>query len=312
VTGTPVAVVIPNYNGWRDTVECVRSLLAVSGGAPRVVVVDNASADDSVERLREAFANEASVEIVPLARNLGYAGALNAGVEHVRADAPDFVWFLNNDTVVDDGALSAQLEAARVFPRAAVFAPKIVYFDEPDVIWSAGSVIIRPRGRCEHRGYDAKDDGAWDRAEAVDSATGCSLLARWDAVEAAGGWSEDYFMYWEDVDWVDRVKAQGRTCVYVPAARVLHKVGRSFEGAKPLQVRYEARSRLMFFWRRHRMWFPLVLAWTKFDALNNWRVFGWWKGKATYLGIFDFLAGRRGALPGERVPDECPCETTPD
>src|SRR2546425_7090973 len=104
-----VAIIVLNWNGWRDTVQCLTSLKKLSYPNVRIVVVDNRSTDDSVSQIRQAFPDEAIIEVE---KNLGFAGGCNVGIRHALEAGAEYVWLLNNDTTVDARALGAMVEMA--------------------------------------------------------------------------------------------------------------------------------------------------------------------------------------------------------
>ena len=147
---------------------------------------------------------------------------------------------------------------------------------------------------ARHRGLDETDAGQYDVAGETDFATGCSLLFRAGVVAAAGYLAEDYFLYWEDVDWSVRVSRQGWKILYVPASRVLHKVSASVENNSAVQTYYYFRSGLLFY-RRHAPGSLLRFAANHLAyALNQY-----FQGRKHILrgyraGLMDFLFKRFG------------------
>ena len=258
-----VGVILVNWNGWRDTRECLESCARLAYPDFEVIVVDNGSTDDSVTRLRERFPE---LRLIETGANLGFAGGNNAGLHAALALGAAYVWLLNNDTVVDAASLSALVDVLRDDPSAGFATSKIYYQDRPGTLWYAGGSLSRLWGWSQHRGSDERDEGQYEELTAVDFATGCSLLARASAVTSIGPMDEDYFLYWEDIDWSARARRAGWRVVYVPGSRVWHKLGGSTpRERRHLQWRYEGRNRLLFY-RRQR---PRALAWITLSALLN-------------------------------------------
>src|ERR1700747_2146681 len=110
----PVEIVVLNWNGWRDTVQCLTSLRRLSYDDFRIIVVDNGSTDDSVQQIRQKFPD---VSIIEAGANLGFAGGCNLGIRHAIRDETEYLWLLNNDTTVDSRALGAMVERAEVDPK---------------------------------------------------------------------------------------------------------------------------------------------------------------------------------------------------
>jgi N-acetylglucosaminyl-diphospho-decaprenol L-rhamnosyltransferase len=243
-----VAAVIVSYNVRDHLLACVASLRA--DGVQEVVVVDNASADGSVEAVRAA---DPGVTVLPLDRNLGFAGGVNRGVAATRAP---YVAVLNPDLVVDPGTTKVLLEALERDPAVAVVAPRIETPDGalypsarrfPSVVDAAGHAFlwfVWPSNRFSRR-YKMVD---WDHAAAadVDWVAGTYLVARREAWAQVGGFDEGFFMYLEDVDLCWRLWRAGWRVRYEPAARVVHAIGRSTDQTPYRMILQHHRSLWLF------------------------------------------------------------------
>ncbi|MEI6727050.1 MAG: glycosyltransferase family 2 protein [Actinomycetes bacterium] len=289
-----VCVILVNWNSWPDTVACLESCAALTYPNVEIVVVDNGSADDSVVRLGERFPD---LRVVETGANLGFAAANNVGMRAALSGGAEYVWLLNNDTVVDPSALSELVDALRTDRGAGIACSRIYYLNEPNRLWFAGGCLSAWSGWALHRGVDQIDHGQYDEVEEVDFATGCSLLARAAAVAACGPMAEDYFLYWEDVEWCVRARRAGWRVVYAPRSRVWHKVGgSSADGSGRVHWRYEGRNRLRFY-AKHRPWAlgwvaPATLASALYLAARGRPG----DGLALLQGSLDACRGRRGAL----------------
>jgi len=231
-----VGIVVVNWNGIVETRRCVRSLLRLRGASVRIVVVDNASTDGSASALRAEFPD---VAVVELPANLGYAAAANAGIRWARDNALTYVWLLNNDTLVDPGALEAFVAAARRIGGACILAPRIVTGEEGADTWSAGGSLRWPWMERVQRGVDVRAEPCGEM-ERVDWASGCSLFFPLSTVDQTGPLDERYFLYLEDVDWCRTARRHGVGTWYVPEARVWHAVSRSVGAVDGRILRYYA------------------------------------------------------------------------
>jgi GT2 family glycosyltransferase len=200
-------------------------------------LVDNGSTDGSGERLHTRFPD---VQYLQTGSNLGYAGGNNRGFEVALATATDYVLVLNNDTVVDPGCIGALVSAAEE-TGAAVSAPLIVYFDEPDRVWYGGGVLSRARAVGIHLGEVQPVDPT-QRRSPTSFVCGCCFLVRADVLRNVGGFDETFFAYAEDAEWSLRVAEAGHAMIYEPSARVLHRIE---PGAAPsaFQIRQRDRNR---------------------------------------------------------------------
>ena len=241
-----VVAVILNWNNEPDTAECLDSLVADGLPLSRVVLVDNASADGSGERLHERFAE---AHYVQTGANLGYAGGNNVGVRHALTMSPDWVLVMNNDTVVEPGMLAALVWAGEAHPRRAALAPKIVRHDDPTRLWFDGGYFSLMRGLGRHRGEGAPDiPGDTRPAERVGFLTGCCLLLRAAVIAPMPElFRADFFIYAEDVELSYRLERTGWELWYVPTARLRHKVPPfgTVPPARHLHLRDRNRRRLV-------------------------------------------------------------------
>ena len=259
-----VAAVIVSYNVADLLVRCVESLRA--DGIDRIVVVDNASADDSVAAIRHA---DPRVEVVALDRNLGFGAGANRGV--ARTTEPH-VLVLNPDVEVEPGSTKALLEALARDPRLALVGPRIVTPEGetypsartfPDLADAAGHAFLHfvwPSNPFSRR-YRMLD---WDHGDArdVDWVAGTHFLARRTAWDEVGGFDEAYFMYMEDVDVCWRLHAAGWRVGYEPRAAVIHGIGRSTDQTPYRMIAAHHRSLLRYAARtsrgRQRLALPLI------------------------------------------------------
>lgn len=242
---TVIAVVL-NWNNEPDTVECLESLVADGLPLAQVVLVDNASADGSGDRLHARFPD---ARYVQTEANLGYAGGNNAGVREALAMDADWVLVLNNDTAVEPGMLRALVTAGESQPRAAAIAPKIVRFDEPTILWFDGGYFSRMRALGGHRGEGTRDRVPDLRpAERVSCLTGCCLLLRASVIAPMTElFRSDFFLYAEDTELCVRLDRHGWELWYVPTARLRHKVPPygAAPSARHIQLRDRNRRRLV-------------------------------------------------------------------
>ncbi len=293
-----VSIVLVNWNGWKDTVECLASLSLLQYHAIQIVIVDNGSADGSVEKIREycrgqlgvtsPFFAEQPAAQVPFAQltaeeaaatgnvnaepgtvtiitnqgNLGFAEANNQGTRYaLRAFNPEYVLFLNNDTVVDPRFLAAFVEVAEADPSIGFLGPKTCYYDyqgRRDVINFAGGELSLFTGNTVHIGQNQPDQGQFDTRRVVDYVEGSCLLARSPMLKQIGLLDPGYFVYYEENDLVMRGREAGYSAVYVPTAVIWHKVSASSKKT-PIKTYYMARNRFWFM-KRHAGWhYPLFL-----------------------------------------------------
>jgi GT2 family glycosyltransferase len=215
-----VVVIVLTWCREDDTAECLASLAASHWPRLTVLLVDNASADGSGERLHARFPDVAYLQT---GENLGYTGGNNRGFEWALAHGADHIVVLNNDTVVDPACIGHLVRAAEADARIGGVSPKILVHGAPDVTWFAGGDLSLMRGTALHRGEYAPD-GDGGVAGPITFMTGCCFLLTRAALERVGGFEESFFAYNEDVDLSYRLLEAGYTLRYEPRARLDHKV----------------------------------------------------------------------------------------
>jgi GT2 family glycosyltransferase len=232
-----VGVVVLNYRGLADTIACAESLAALDVPA-RLIVVDNGSDDGSVEKL----AGLAGVELIANGRNLGFAAGNNVAIERLLADGHEFVWVLNNDTVVEPPTLRELLDVADRDPGVGAVGAVIYASGAPERVLTFGGGSLR---RWSGRTRDARR--ADDR---VDYLTGASMLLRSAALREVGVFDPRYFFTWEDVDLSTRLVSAGWRLAVAERARVWHRWGGTLEPLAPRRFAEHAAG-LVVYMRAH-------------------------------------------------------------
>jgi GT2 family glycosyltransferase len=198
------------------------------------------------------------VELIRNDANLGYAAGNNRGIRRALERGADWVLLLNNDVVVDSGIVDALAGAAGARPDAGVLACKVLFASDPTRIEFAGAdfnALLGYSGR--QRGYGRTDDGDDGALRDIGRGTGAAMAVSRRAIDAAGLFDEQLFLYVEDTDLCLRIRASGAAIVYVPNARVWHEGGAAGGGrASASALYYHARNTLAVA-ERHRPLPPL-------------------------------------------------------
>ena len=229
-------IIILNWNNASDTINCLDSLKHIDWSNYEVILIDNASTDGSVEKIRELFPE---ITIVENEKNLGVAGGRNVGIDLAleqinddRTETPEYILFLDNDTKVDKRFLTEMLEKAKSDRRIGVLNPKICYLGEPNRIWSAGGRLNFSRCEITLRGIDECDEGQYDETCDIDWALGCVYLITKDALQTVGKFDPIFGLYCdEEIDWCIRSKKAGYRIVYVPKSKIWHRYSKTMPGA---------------------------------------------------------------------------------
>jgi len=221
-----VAVVVLNWNGWRDTIACLESLRHMDV-VPRVVVVDNGSTDGSQDRIR---AEAPGAQLVQLPSNRGFSRGMNAGIAAALREAPwvDYVWVLNNDTLVEPSTLSRMVTLGDSDPRIGVVGGRLVDADGSGRIQAMGGGHI-------NRWLGTTSTHLAPSSEACDHLVGASLLVRRALLRQVGGFDERYFFYLEDTDLSLRARRAGWRLAVAQDATVIHRRGASIDAGSTIR-----------------------------------------------------------------------------
>jgi hypothetical protein len=228
-----VYLVVLNWNGYSDTHECLASLRGLAYPRYKVLVVDNASSDDSAERIAAAHPE---AELLRCAKNLGIAAGYNAGIRAALQRGADYVVPMNNDLDCDPMFVARLVATQRAWPACGVVMPKIFYYEERDRIWSAGAYARWMPSNIVMRGRQQKDGPAFAADIEISFAPSCCLLLTRALAERVG-FDEGYFFYYDDWDFCMEARKAGATIVYAAEARLWHKVSRSTKNS-PKSMRW--------------------------------------------------------------------------
>lgn len=210
------SIIIPNFNGKDLLEDCLASLEKQTFKNFEIILVDNASSDDSLPYVKENFPK---IKIITLAKNCGFARAINEGV---KASNAKYCIFLNNDASANKYWLKNLISCADKHPEVISVNPKILNFFNKKKIDGVG-ILINEVGQARSIGWNEIDHGQFNREQYIFGATGAaSLFKRADFVKV-GGFDESFFMYSEEVDFAFRAQFQGYKSIYCPKAVVCHK-----------------------------------------------------------------------------------------
>lgn len=267
-----VACVVLTWNDKANLLACLDSLSRLSYSNVRIIVSDNGSTDGTIEAVHAAFPDVALIEN---GCNLFWAGGNNVGIEWALGDGADYVLLLNNDIVVDPDLVSELVRVGRSDPAIGMLAPKIYYYDEElgtggRRLWYAGAKVSMWRGLARHIGIREIDRGQYDALGTTDYVTGCALMAKREVIETIGLIDPTYIAYGEDMDWSYRASRADFRLVYVPTAKLWHKIGAYWGIVSTRKIRQKLRSHAIFFWRYSPRiaWFSTIPVFQLLDAFR--------------------------------------------
>lgn len=238
-----IGIVLVNYNGEKFNDDCLESIFNSDYKNYEIIIVDNNSLDNSVDILKQKYSNK--IKLIELKENLGFSVANNVGIELAIKNNCDYILLLNNDTIINKDMITTMVNASD--DKKYVVSPKIYYYSNKDIIWSAGGKIDWNKGMTIQYGMGEEDSCAVNKKYEIDFATGCCMLIPTTVIKTIGLLSDEYFLYYEDTDYCVRIRRAGFKIIYEPKAVMYHRVSASTGGTKsPLYIYYMTRNRLIF------------------------------------------------------------------
>ncbi len=299
-----VFIIILNWNGCADTIECLESLKKIDYPDYKIVVVDNASSDDSIDIIPRKYTE---VSFIAVKKNLGFAGGNNVGIKYALENQADYILLLNNDTIVKPDFLTKLVEIAESDKKIGIAGPKILFYDKRDTIWFGGGKVNWSRTRGTHIAYSLQLTDYRQSSDSQQSAvsgqqtdyiTGCCLLIKREVIEKIGLMREDYFLYYEDVDWCLCAEKAGFKSVFVPSAKIYHKQSRSAGETSFPYIYYHSRNGLMLSSRYgFKIFTYLISGWIFLKQILK-LIVGYKKewARPVIKGVRDFWRGKKGKL----------------
>ena len=293
----PVTVVIVAWNQLGKTLDCLETVAALGYPNFRVLIVDNGSNPPLAEDISTRFPD---VKTIRLPVNLGFAGGYNAGLRIGLESDSRFFLLLNNDTLLEQDVLAKLVAEIVESDDIGLVTAKIYYAADRQRIWTVGAnfnIFLD----LKDGGENQTDRGQWDNSRDIDFAPFCAMLVRREVLEGVGLLDEEFFLYYEDMDYCRRARATGWRIRLCPSAHVLHDVSASSGGRdSPMERYWMAQSSGRYF-RKHGRGPRLILivpfrlasaikmtarllAQGKHEALRaywNGLVIGWRTGRAT-------------------------------
>lgn len=289
-----IAIILVNYNGYKDTIECLKSINELNFSNCFTYVVDNGSTDDSyavLENYRKEHKLE-SVTIVKSEDNLGFAGGNNVGIKIALQECADYILMLNNDTIVTPEFLKSLVSAA---DEKTIVTPRIMYWKDKDLIWYAGGRLSFRLGRAWHnrihKKYDASID---DKNSQVTFISGCCMLIHKSIFQKVGLLKEEFFLYYEDTEFCWRALNCGVKMEYIGNSVIYHNVSSSTGHDSSLMNYYKIRNRFFLIEEYVRgMNKPIAYIYSFMEMLVG-IIIGKYQVRAVYQGIRDFKTGVKG------------------
>lgn len=252
-----VSIIILHYTDKKLTMDCLNSIKELDKKNLKIeMIIINNNPQENLEDLKKRFSTFTFLET---GENLGFAEGNNVGIRYALKNNADFVFLLNNDTLIDKNSLVRLIEAADLDIRNGILGPKIYFApgfefhknrykknERGKVIWYAGGTMNWQDVIARHRGVDEVDRGQYEKIEETNFVSGCAMLIKKEVFEKIGLLDKNYFLYYEDNDLCQRAKKAGFKIIFVPQAIVWHKNASSSKSGSGLQDYYISRNRLLF------------------------------------------------------------------
>lgn len=247
VTEKPlVSIITVNYNGAEHTIAMLNTLKAISYPNIEVFVVDNASTQPYCEITEK----HPWIKFIRSEENLGFAGGNNLALKEAKGK---YCLLINNDTEVPENFLEPLVEKLEMDENCGCVSPKLIFHHTPDTMQYAGSYGFNIyTGRAFARGSKEKDKGQYNSVEPTEMAHGAAMMFRTSFLKEIGLMAELYFLYYEEMDYCQRIKNAGYTIWYVGTSTVYHKESMSTGKNSPLKTYYLNRNRLIFIKRNFK------------------------------------------------------------
>lgn len=242
-----ISIVTLNFNQTRVTCEFLESLKRdLTYPNTEVIVVDNHSTEDPSDAVLAAYPD---ARMIRNQENLGFAAGNNVGIRQAKGD---YIFIVNNDTEVTPYLLERLLEVFKQYPKAGIVCPRFQFFYDKGVLEYAGYRPINIyTGRNSMIGAHEKDEGQYHEVAETHYAHGGAMLVSREVIGNAGEMPEEYFLYYEELDWSEIVKRAGFKIYVQPAALIYHKESVSTGKNSPLKTFYLTRNRILFMRRNH-------------------------------------------------------------
>ena len=249
-----VSIIILNWNGLEDTIECLESLKKITYPNYEVIVVDNGSRGNDAQVLQEKFGDY--ICLIQNDRNYGYTGGSNIGIRYTLANSqPDYILLLNNDIVVAPDFLTEMVKVAEGDDSIGIVGPKVYYYDFPNILQGVGCRIGMRRGISTSIGNKEIDHGQYDTVREIDYVMGCCLLIKREVLGKVGMFDESYFCYWDETDYCVRARKTGYKVIYVPKAKIWHKKGLKAKLWAKIPMEQQATASSFYYWARNNFRF---------------------------------------------------------
>lgn len=299
-----IAICTVNWNGKKDTLEFLQSLkkLDTKGFEAKVFVTDGGSTDGSAEAIKNQFP---LAQVILKSENRGSAGGYNDSAKAGLAWNADYILLINNDTLIkDQGLITDLIKTLDSDPTIGTVSPKMYFApgfeyqkgykksDEGNILWYAGGSFSLQTVSSKHRGIDEADTGKYDLVEETGFTNTACILVKKEIFEKGIFFDENIFAYFDDNDFLERVKKAGYKLYYDGLTSLYHKVSRTAGIGSPTADYYTSRNKIIFALRYAPLRTKIAVLRETLKLLLSGR-------PMQKKGVLDFFIGRRGGLQNQ-------------
>jgi len=248
-----VFIILLNWNNWHETRECLGSLEKVDYPDFEIIIVDNGSSGEEKHKIKNFHTTYYILHTTYNDSNLGFAGGNNVGIKYALEHGADYVLLLNNDAIVAPDFLAELVKIGDSDKSFGILGSRIYRYGTKKIVFDGGKVnkwltrgehiakseILNPKFETNSK-FKIQNSKFY-----ADYITGAAMLVKRDVIEKIGLMREEYFLYYEDVDWCIRARKAGYKCVLAPASHVWHKVSATNKEGSPSYIYYHTRNALM-------------------------------------------------------------------
>ncbi len=247
-----ISLITVNYNGLDLTIELLNSIRQLTYSNLEIFVVDNASHENPQTFLTQHYPE---VHFIRSEQNLGFAGGNNLAVRLAKGD---YLFFVNNDAEITEGCLDRLILTFNNHPKVGMVSPMICYFNESksveiDLIQYAGMTQVHPlTARNTTIGEKQLDKGQFSKPQKTAYGHGAAMMIRREVLEKTGVMFEDFFLYYEELDWCERIRQSGFEILVEPRAKIYHKESATVGTMSTMKTYYLNRNRIYFMRRNFK------------------------------------------------------------
>lgn len=288
-----VGIILVNYNGAKDTIECLNSLKNIYYSNKCIYIVDNNSNEKDVKFLENNI-NYSDVKIIKLKENIGFSGGNNIGIKEALADNCEVIGLLNNDTTVEVDFLNQLVEKLFSDERIGAVVPQIRDYYNKSIVTYGGGEINYLKGSVFIEGINRYEDSINNAERCVTFGHGCCLFMKSKVISKVGLLPEEYFLYFEDADYSIQLTNSGYKILYCPESIIYHKESVSTKKGSDNFQYYFTRNRFYFIKKNFKLLskltaYPIsVLYLIKKMLLKEFEL------KNIKVGLIDYSRGKTG------------------